>query len=199
MKTFKPPYEADFSQRDPAMGVDSLFHTRWSPRAFKKIAVPEEILRAVFDAARWSPSCFNDQPWQFITNRDDSDFDVFLSLLTEWNQQWAHNASLLGFIIARKHFDHNGKPNNLAVFDCGAAWLSMTLQARRFGLYTHGMGGIKRDEIYSAFDLDPEKYEVVCGFALGALDTPQTLKAEFAEIEKPSPRKPTDEIWRRGK
>ena len=199
MKTLEPPYQADFSQRDPAAGVDSLFYTRWSPRSFKKTALPEETLRVIFDAARWAPSCFNDQPWLFITNRDDTDFDLFLGLLTEWNQQWACNASLLGFIVARKHFKHNGKPNNLAVFDCGAAWLSITLQARRLGFYTHGMGGIKRDEVYPAFNLDPEKYQVVCGFALGVLDTPQALNAELAESEKPSPREPLSEIWRRGK
>jgi len=191
--------EIDFSQRNPANGVDPLFYQRWSPRAFNNKPIDEETLKIIFDAARWAPSCYNDQPWLFITSSGDHDFDFFHSLLVEFNQTWAHRASLLGFIIARKHFEHNGKPNHSAVFDCGAAWLAMTLQARQLGLYTHGMGGIKREEIYQAFDLDATKFEVICGFALGYLDSPNRLPADLAEQEKPSARKSLAQIWQRGK
>ena len=197
--TFTPALEMDFSQRDPADGVDSLFYHRWSPRSFNKKPIDEETLKTIFDAARWSPSCYNDQPWLFITSDDDKDFDFFYGLLTEFNQAWAHQASLLGFIVARKHFEHNGKPNHLAVFDCGAAWLAMTLQARLLGLYTHGMGGIKREEIYKAFDLDPAVFEVICGFALGYISTADQLPEDLSAIEKPSERKPLEQIWRRGR
>ena len=199
MESTQPPYKIDFSQRDPATDVDELFYTRWSPRSFKKITLTEQTLSTIFDAARWAPSCYNDQPWQFITNTDATDFDLFCSLLIEDNQQWAKNASLLGFIVARKHFKHNDKPNNSAVFDCGAAWLSITLQARRLGLYTHGMGGIKRDEIYPTLNIDSEKYHVICGFALGSIDTPQMLDTDTAANEKPSSREPLYKIWHRGK
>lgn len=193
--------DIDFSRRDPADGVDPLFYQRWSPRAFNKKPIAEETLKIIFDAARWAPSCYNDQPWQFITSSDDKDFDLFHNLLTEFNQAWAHRASLLGFIVARKHFEHNGKPNPSATFDCGAAWLAMTLQARLLGLYTHGMGGIKRDEVYKTFNLDREKFEVICGFALGYIDSADSsnrLPEDLAEIGLPSARKPLKEIWRRG-
>ena len=194
----EPSMDIDFSQRDPADGVDPLFYERWSPRAFAQRTIDEKTLKTIFDAARWAPSCYNDQPWQFITSSGSQDFDFFHNLLTEFNQAWAHRASLIGFIVARKHFEHNGKPNQIAAFDCGAAWLSMTLQARRLGLYTHGMGGIKREEIYKAFDLDPAEYEVICGFALGYISSASQLPEDFAEKEKPSARKPLAQIWRRG-
>ena len=128
MSVFTPPYKIDFSARDPNDKVDPLFSTRWSPRSFKKVAIPETTLQAIFDAARWSPSSYNEQPWQFITNKNDSDFPLFLDLLVEGNQQWAKNSSLLGFIVMRKYSSHNGKLNNSAKFDCGAAWMAMTLQ-----------------------------------------------------------------------
>ena len=87
MKLYTPPYEADFSQRDPAAGVDELFYQRWSPRVFKKTTIPESTLRVIFDAARWAPSSSNVQPWLFITNTDESDFDLFRNLLVEGNQK----------------------------------------------------------------------------------------------------------------
>lgn len=191
-------YEVDCTERAGDAVADALFYQRWSPRSFTGRELPEETLRTIFDAARWSPSSRNDQPWLFVTSSGASDFDVFLNLLTEGNQQWARSASLLGFIFARKNFEHNGKPNATAAFDCGAAWMAMTLQARRLGLYTHGMGGIKRDEVAPALRVDAEKYRVICGFALGEIAPPELLAADLAAGEKPSPRKPLPEIWRRG-
>ena len=34
------------------------------------------------------------------------------------------------------------RENSLAEFDCGAAWMALTIQARLLGYYTHGMGGM---------------------------------------------------------
>lgn len=191
---FPTPYTVDFSARDTDEDTHRLFVERWSPRSFKKTDIPEAVLRTIFDAARWSPSSYNEQPWLFVTNTGSEDFDLFCSLLIEVNQAWARNASLLGFIVANKYLQRDNQINKVARFDCGSAWMAMTLQARLLGLYTHGMGGIKRDEVYPALNIDPKKYEVICGFAVGVIDKP----ADPAQ-ESPSPRKPLAEIWHRGK
>ncbi|MGR9072063.1 MAG: nitroreductase family protein [Gammaproteobacteria bacterium] len=196
---FETGYMVDFSNRTPLEGVDEMFYKRWSPRSFRKTEIPGEILDAIFDAARWSPSCFNEQPWLFVTSSGDGDFGRFLDLLTEKNQEWAKNASLIGFIFARKNFTHNGAPNRLASFDCGAAWMALTLQASRFGLYTHGMGGIKRDEVCARLNVPEDRYDIVCGFAIGVIDVPEKLADDFRDREKPSSRNSLTEIWKRGK
>lgn len=195
MNQFTTDYPVDFSDREPAPGVDQLFYQRWSPRAFKKTEIPAETLEAIFDAARWSPSCSNEQPWLFVTSSGADDFDTFLGLLMEKNQTWAKNASLIGFIFAKKLFTHNATTNRFATFDCGAAWMGLTLQAARFGLYTHGIGGIKRDAVSSTLNISKQDYDLVCGFALGAIDT---LDDDTRSREKPSLRKPLKQIWQPG-
>jgi len=40
--------------------------TRRSTRRFKPDAVPEEIIREILEAARWSPSWGNTQPWEIF-------------------------------------------------------------------------------------------------------------------------------------
>lgn len=131
-------YAADFGQRDPAPGVDALFVERWSPRAMRKVEIPQADLRTIFDAARWSPSCYNEQPWRFVTSTPAS-FATFLDLLVEANQGWARNASVLGFVFADKKFARNGSDNALAVFDSGAAWMALTLGAHAGPLHPrHG-------------------------------------------------------------
>jgi nitroreductase len=72
------------------------------------------------------------------------------------------------------------------------------MQARKFGLYTHGMAGIRKDAIYEAFGIDRDEFEVVAGFTIGVLDARENLDAPYAEREEPSPRKSLDEIWKRG-
>jgi len=183
---------ADFSARDISAHVDQTLATRWSPRAFKKEPIAEQDIETLFEAARWAPSCQNAQPWRFYVSTEAS-FDQYLSLLVEGNQVWAKNASLLCFVVVKKSFEHNGKPNGFAEFDAGAAWMALAMQARRMGLYTHAMGGIKAPEITQALALDDD-YKVVCGIAIGVAADASTLPAELAAREKPTPRKALADI-----
>ena len=67
----------------PDHPIHELFVKRWSPYAFSDQAVPEEDLRALFEAARWSASNFNEQPWRYIvaTRKDPEEFERLLSCL----------------------------------------------------------------------------------------------------------------------
>lgn len=194
---YQAPYTPDFSARDANPGVNPLFPGRWSPRSFTGEPIPAGDLAVIFDAARWAPSAYNEQPWRILTSTPET-FDTFLNLLVEPNQKWARNASLIGFIAARKKFTHNGGSNDWAVFDCGAAWMSIALQAHNLGLYAHCMAGIKKDEIYTAFGIPGEEFEVVAGFALGMLAPREKLEKPYVDWEVPSSRKALDEIWKQG-
>jgi len=187
-----------FDSRNPLPNVNKLFHQRWSPRAFKKTLIPLPIIESVFDAARWAPSCVNEQPWLFVTSSNPDDFGTFLGLLKESNQVWAKNAGLIGFIFAKKTFAHNGNDNNKAKFDCGAAWMSMTLQANIHGLVTHGIGGMNYADVHKTLNIDKTEYDVICGFALGEADHADTLPERLKEKEKPSARKDLAAIWQAG-
>lgn len=182
----------DFSSRQAVDGVDAWLSQRWSPRSFVKAPIADADVEALFDAARWAPSCFNDQPWQFHVSTDEN-FGEYLELLMEGNQAWAKNASLLCFVVIRKQFAHNGKPNAYAEFDAGAAWMALSLQARKMGLYTHGMGGIKHEEVASYLKLD-DNHKVICGIAIGVAGDPSALPEDMASREAPSPRKPLAEV-----
>jgi nitroreductase len=186
---------ADFSARQVADSVTPLLAQRWSPRAFKKTAIADQDINTLFEAARVAPSCFNAQPWRFYVSTDSS-FDQYLSLLLEGNQIWAKNASLLCFVVTQKTFEHNGKANPYADFDAGAAWMSLALQARQMGLYTHAMGGIKHQEIAEYLQLSDD-YKVICGIAIGVADTADTLPEDIAAKEKPSARLPLEVILQR--
>ena len=119
--------------------ADKVFIERWSPRSFVSDTIPELDLKKIIDAARWSPSTINEQPWLFFTaSREASKFQEFVKCLNEGNKVWAKHSSVIGFVIARRFFKNKPKENSLADFDCGAAWMALTIQARLLGYYTHG-------------------------------------------------------------
>ena len=60
------------------------------------------------------------------------------------------------------------------------------------------MAGIKKDDVYKAFAISREEFEVVAGFAMGVLAAREKLEKPYIDWEKPSPRKSLDEIWKRG-
>lgn len=186
--------QIDFSERQTKVDVDPIFVERWSPRAFQQHVIDEATLTRIMEAARWSPSCFNAQPWRLYTSTKAT-FDEYLNLLVEGNQAWAKDTSVIGFMVAERHFEHNGKPNAYAEFDCGAAWMALTLQARKEGLYTHGMGGILKPEVADYFKLDPAQHEVVMGFTIGKLADLSNLSDEKRSQEVPNSRKSLDDIW----
>lgn len=52
------------------MDVFEAIRNRCSVRQFKPEVISDEILRKILEAARWAPSPFNTQPWEFIIIKD---------------------------------------------------------------------------------------------------------------------------------
>lgn len=184
----------DFSARQPLTGVMELLSHRWSPRAFEKTNLSPEQVAVLIDAARFAPSCNNEQPWRFYTSHSQT-FAEYLALLVEGNRAWAKDAALLGFVVTKKYFVRNGKPNNFADFDAGAAWLSLALQAQHMGFYAHGMGGFDGEAASQYLQLDLEQEHITCAFAVGKLGNLDLLDDEAKKRNTPNARKALDEIW----
>ena len=45
--------------------VHEIIAERHSPRCFDGRSINPETLASLFEAARWAPSSFNEQPWRF--------------------------------------------------------------------------------------------------------------------------------------
>lgn len=52
--------------RKPEYEIHSLILGRWSPRSMTEEEISDEELMPLFEAARWAPSSYNNQPWRFI-------------------------------------------------------------------------------------------------------------------------------------
>ncbi len=172
--------------------LDDMFLNRWSPRAFLPDPLSDEEIETLFEAARWSPSCFNEQPWRFVFARSPEHLESFQSILADTNRVWASKTPLLIIAFCQKTFTKNNKPNRWCEFDTGAAWMALTLQANKMGLRCHAMGGFDERKAYEVTNVDAEKYTAICVIAVGKKGPSETLPDELQEIEKPNDRRPID-------
>jgi nitroreductase len=187
------------TERTSAVPIDDRFLQRWSPRSFTDQALTEDEVAALFEAARWSPSCFNDQPWLFVYGTKPEDHERIAGLLAEGNRPWAEHAPLLGIVFARKTFARNGKPNRWSPFDSGAAAFALTLQAQSLGLATHFMGGFDEKASYVALGVPEDEYDAMAAFAVGHRGDPAELPDALREREFPSGRKDPSEVAMEGR
>lgn len=49
--------------------INSIFVNRWSPRSMTGEEISDDDLMGLFEAARWAPSSYNNQPWRFIYSK----------------------------------------------------------------------------------------------------------------------------------
>jgi nitroreductase len=169
--------------------IDSVFLDRWSPRAMSGEPITEEELFTLFEAARWAPSSFNNQPWRILYARRDTPlWPLFFNLLVEFNQSWAKHAAALVIFISKKTFDHNGEPALTHSFDTGAAWENLALQGALKGLVIHGMQGFDYDKARTTLNI-PEGFNVEAMAVIGKPGRREDLPEKLQERETPSDRR----------
>ncbi|WP_154097128.1 nitroreductase family protein [Microbacterium testaceum] len=142
---------------------------RWSTRVFDaETPIDEEALRSALEAARWTPTGMNHQPWRMILARRGGEAHAkVVSALMGFNQAWAPAAGALLVVLAENE-TAEGDARPWALYDAGQAAAHFTVQAHAEGLATHQMGGFVADDLRAAFDIDP-RFTPVTVIAVGAL------------------------------
>jgi len=184
--------------RQSETAVTPLILGRWSPRALSGEKLTDEEILSLFEAAKWAPSCYNNQPWRFIYVKNGTPvWDKLFSTLAPGNKLWVKNAAVIVLALSRNNFEYNEQPNPTASFDCGAAWENLALEATTRGLIAHAMSGFDYDVARINFNI-PESYKLEVVIALGRPGKKEDLPEDLRAIEFPSDRKKVNEIISEG-
>jgi nitroreductase len=178
--------------------INQIFRLRYSGRAYDPAREVSSLdLTAVFEAARWSPSGGNMQPWRYIYARreDTKNYDKLFDLLSNGNKEWAQNAPVLilsGALTVRLNSQGEKQHHPLALHDLGLANMSISLEAAHRGLMAHMIGGFDKD---SAHAFLPEDIEPAVMITLG-YPGDHSILSEFNQGRETAPRtrKPLEEI-----
>jgi len=147
--------------------IHPLLCDRWSPRAFDSRPIPRDDLLRMLEAARWSPSSLNEQPWRFIVvpHAEADTFERAVASLNAGNILWAKHVPLLLLAAAKLNRD-NGEHNRTAIYDLGQAVAHLSFQAAALGLWVHQIGGFDQNQARALFSI-PVGYEPVTWIAIG--------------------------------
>lgn len=164
-----------------------IFVKRHSGENFQQTPLSDEQVQTLIQAARWSPSSYNDQPWNFIFCDFYKDLDSHQKVVDSiYGQEWVENVPLFAVVLARDNFLYNQELNEWADYDTGAAAMSMSLAATDMGLMAHQIGGFDKEQIIEDFDI-PEGFRPIAIIAIGyeadnsenALRTRRPVKENF--------------------
>jgi nitroreductase len=160
--------------------IHDFLKQRFSPYAFGPREIATADLQSLFEAARWAPSSFNEQPWRYIvgTRKTPDEYERLLSCLVEGNQTWAKHAPVLALGVTRLSFTRNAKPNRVALHDLGLASACLVFEATSRGIYVHQMAGILPDRARELYGIPPE-FEAVTGIAMGYPFPPDQVPEEW--------------------
>jgi len=187
--------EANHLKEAPVPSMLPVIATRWSPRSFKDEPVLSADLKTILEAARWSASSSNEQPWRyFVGVKGAETWDKILACLVPFNQSWAKNAGVLLLTFAQAK-TAKGSFNHYALYDLGQATATAILQAHALGLVSHSMGGFDHAAARTTFGLS-EDFALGAVVAIGHQDEPSALHNE-ALVERevaPRERRPLSEI-----
>jgi len=176
-------------------GVLPAVLSRWSALSFANREVSPALLTKVFEAARWTASARNDQPWRFLVGTRNSLTFKKISDTLEANKAWAEKAPVLILGVAKIKFSLSDTQNDWAIFDLGAATSYLTLQATALGLTTHQIASYDKAAIRRDLAI-PKDYALGAVIALGYQGEPGALGNEqlIARETAPRTRMPLNEL-----
>ncbi|OGP76512.1 MAG: nitroreductase [Deltaproteobacteria bacterium RBG_16_49_23] len=147
---------------------------RRSIRKYKPDPVPEEVLKTILEAVRWSPSWANTQCWEVILVKDQKMKSELATVLSKGNPALSSitDAPVVAVLCGKKGVSGFYKGQAVTVkgdwlmFDTGLAMQSLCLAAHGLGLGTVVVGLFdhkKAEEILGV----PQDREVVAMTPLG--------------------------------
>ncbi|MDY6801722.1 MAG: nitroreductase family protein [Bacteroidota bacterium] len=176
--------------------IHVIIKNRYSPVIFSSQKIEEKKLALLFEAARWAPSSYNEQPWRFIVGvkNQDKNYAKLFDCLAEANQYWAKYAPVLVMSLAKRKLTVTGKPNRFAQHDTGMAVGNLLAQATFLGLYVHQIGGYSIIKVKEHFELTDD-LEPLAIMAIGYKGEIELFPDDLQEREKNERfRKGLDEI-----
>jgi nitroreductase len=162
------------------MKLLSEIQNRRSIIVFQEREVEQEKIDLLIEAARWAPSCFNKQEWNYVfVSKTDETRELFEDALVIGNG-WAKSAPYLVAVSANP--DKACKTHKIPyyTYDLGLSVMSLVIQGEHLGLRVHQMAGFDEELVGDALNI-PDSHRVVVIFALGYEGNVETMKDKITD------------------
>lgn len=157
--------------------IIDVLKDRFSPRVYSEEEVSSKDLDSMIEAARWSPSAMNNQPWFFYTVKKGSpSFKILTNSLGDRNY-WAKKAPvlILACYIKENEFGEYGQ------YDLGQAVFSLVIQAKSLGYHSRQMADFNKEQVKNDLKIQNSFFPWVV-IAIGKIG--DYTKADVTSIKK---------------
>lgn len=171
------------------MDVYNAIQNRRAFRVLKPTDVSPELIEDLANSARLAPSCFNNQPWNFVFVSEPQQLVEMRRALSEGNN-WAYDASMIIAVFGKKEDDCMMRNRIYYQFDCGLAVGFLILRATELGLVAHPIAGFSPKKTREILGI-PEEYKVITLILVGKKsdELSSILSEKQAGWEKRRPRR----------
>ena len=177
------------------MDVKDAIEERRAYRSLEEVEISDEDIEELGKAAQLTPSCFNNQPWNFVFVKDEDKLKELESVMSK-NNKWTNNASLIVAVFSKKDDDCVVKGREYHLFDTGMATAFLIMRATELGLVAHPIAGFDEEQTKELLGI-PEEYRLISLVNIGkhSKEPNELLTEKQAEVEKKRPeRKDLDEF-----
>jgi nitroreductase len=177
------------------MDVKEAIQKRRAYRSLEPVEITENIILGLAEAAQLTPSCFNNQPWNFVFVYEKEMLDRTKEALSKGNA-WAKAASMIIVPFGKLEDDCDVRGRQYYMFDIGMACAFIQLRATELGLVAHPIIGFNEEKVGDILGI-PKEMTVITLINVGRRsDTiSPVLSEDQVKKEKERPkRKPVEEM-----
>ena len=177
------------------MDFKEIIQKRRAYRSLEKCDITPILIDDLANTLKLAPSCFNNQPWQFVFVYDNEVLKELHSALSQGNE-WAQKASIIVAAFARKESDCNIKIREYFLFDTGMATAYLILRATELGLVAHPIAGYSHKKVREILNI-PEGNIVIALVIIGKKSDVlnPVLSEKQIEDEKRRPPRKDNELF----
>src|SRR5512145_2568372 len=166
-----------------------LIAARRSTRAYADRPVEPGKIERMLEAARWSPSSGNRQPWRYVIVDKAAPSRSALEAALDPGNAWAKRAPVLVAAAARRADGASVESRDYFLHDTGLATMSLVYRGVDQGLVVHPMAGWKEGAVRAALAI-PDDAVPIAVVAVGYPGRHEDLDEETRKKdEKPRVRK----------
>jgi nitroreductase len=137
------------------MDVKKAIELRRAYRSLEPVEITRDMIDDLAESARLAPSCFNNQPWNFVFVTDKAQLRKLFACLSKGNE-WIHEASMIAAVFGSKDKDCVVKEREYYLFDIGMSVGFILLRATEMGLVAHPIAGFNEECVKEALGIPME-------------------------------------------
>ena len=175
LETLRTLYDSD-------RRINPLIAARRARRALSDAPVSREEIETLIEAAHLSPSCFNNQPWRFVTIDDDETLAAVKETMPKGNY-WTAPAPAIIAVASKPDLDCQlSDKRDYYLFGCGMAVSNLMIQATGMGLVAHPLAGFKPVVVKKILEI-PDDYVLIALVVIARSGDPGKLSEKHREEE----------------